>query len=340
MISKTSVAILVGIVLSSAAATAAPTLVIDQEQAETSASGTLAIGGESQQILGQTLTAGIDGFLSHVELPVACAGGELIVEIVELEGALPTGRVRGSAVIGPGMLPPLTETPFPFVSIALAVPVRIARGDRFGIVLRNETGVCGLALPAGGDTYAGGESFFDSRPNPAGVWVAGPYDLPFRTVVDLGSTGLETQCEVQGLSDPLPIPKFVPVCRCLQDAQLREQRCTLLHPSLILFRRLPFPLKADEAFTVRWTLMPLATIDEVVEVADHLPAGFDSSLKAPLWFFAGQMMPGETLTLEYSATASGRGGAFHLSTRVSIPGAGEAPANGSMRTRVSVLPPQ
>jgi hypothetical protein len=340
MNNKRPVAFFLGMVLSCAAATAAPTPVIDQEQAGTSAAGTLAIGWASQQKLAQTVTARIDGFLSHIELPVACASGELIVEIVELEGDLPTGRVRGSAVIGPGMLPPPAESPFPFVRIALGVPVRIARGDRLGIVLRNETGVCGLALPSGGDTYGGGEYFFDSRPNPAGVWVAGPYDLPFRTVVDVGSTGHETQCEVRGLSDPLPIPKFVPVCRCLQDAQLREQRCTLLHPSLILFRRLPFPLKANEPFTVRWTLMPLASLGGIVEVADHLPAGFDSSLKTPLWFFADRTMPGETLTLEYSAVASGTGGAFHLNTGVSIPGAEQTRANGSMRTLVSVLPPQ
>jgi hypothetical protein len=151
-------------------------------------------------------------------------------------------------------------------------------------------------------------------------------------------TGRGNQCSVKGLDDPIPIPNFVPVCRCLQDAQLREQRCMLLHPSLILFRRLPFPLKPNEPFTVRWTLMPLKPIEGIVQVADDLPAGFDSSLKAPLWFFAHQTMPGDTMTLEYSAVASAKGGAFHVNTGITIPGSDQTPFDGSMRTSMSVVP--
>jgi hypothetical protein len=219
----------------------------------------------------------------------------------------------------------------------------MAAGDRFAIVLRNETGECFIRRAAGGDSYLAGQAFFDARPNRAGVWFSmrdygDPDDLPFRTLIETTVTGHENQCSVRGLDSPIPIPKFVPVCRCLQDTHLREQRCMLLHPSLMLFRRLPLSLKPGEPFTVRWTLMPLAPIEGIVEVADHLPAGFDSSLKTSLWFFADQMTPGEAITLEYSAVASAKGGAFQVNTGVTIPGSGQIPSTGSMRTMVSVLP--
>ena len=76
-----------------------------------------------------------------------------------------------------------------FVSYALATPVFVPRGTQFAIVLYS-SGSCGTRPGPDGDSYAGGQGYFDARPNQPG-WVclcgfAGPWDLPFQTFVEPG----------------------------------------------------------------------------------------------------------------------------------------------------------
>jgi hypothetical protein len=170
------------------AASAQP--VVDQQQPIFGSAMASAIGGPDDQKLAQTVTAGLDGSLTHVELPVACDGGRLIVEIVRLEGRLPGTRVLATGSLESALVPPEPSVP-PFVRIALSKPVRMSRGDRFAIVMRNETGSCGIPLLVHLDWYPGGQAFhdaFDARRRRR-VWTPTRFlavqpDFPFRTIVE------------------------------------------------------------------------------------------------------------------------------------------------------------
>lgn len=72
--------------------------------------------------------------------------------------------------------------------MALASPTFLPIGSQFAIVL-DSSGDCGSRPGPNGDSYPGGQAYFDSRPNPVGLWVcmcafAGPFDLPFQTFVE------------------------------------------------------------------------------------------------------------------------------------------------------------
>jgi hypothetical protein len=66
------------------------------------------------------------------------------------------------------------------------------------------------------------------------------------------------------------VPSWLPVCRCLQDQGLREFRCALFHPDFFLFRGTPWPLKPEEKYNVKWTLVPLGQLKGVLEVSEGL----------------------------------------------------------------------
>ena len=171
--------------------------VIDQHLAATSdpTKPTMAIDNDpgSEQILAQTVTAGVTGTLYAIQLPIGCASGRLIVEIrgVDPTTGEPTAAVIRSKRIQASRLPTSPSTTFE--EIRLPGGMRFSAGDRFAIVLRNETGSCGLLMgQAGIGGYAGGEAFFDARPNPPG-WVpfedfgSDPADLPFVTIMRVRS---------------------------------------------------------------------------------------------------------------------------------------------------------
>ena len=67
----------------------------------------LTIGGASEQKLAQVVTTGIDGLLTSISLPVACASGDLIVEIQGVTAARPNGLVHASETVPGETLPPL-----------------------------------------------------------------------------------------------------------------------------------------------------------------------------------------------------------------------------------------
>ena len=330
-------------VLAAALHASAAVAVVDQQQTgvDTEAEP-LAINVDPgfEQKLAQTVTAGRDGDLVEVQLPVTCTSGHLIVEIVELDGSLPGTTVLGRAVVAAADLPP--GDPSAFRSIRLESPVSQRRGDQFAIVLRTEDGECGLTRAPAGDTYPRGDAFFDARPNPPG-WIAfeefpgEAFDIPFRTVLASagGGGGASEPCFVAGFGRIPFVPAFAPVCRCLADPGLREGRCAFLHPGLLLFREIPLPIPPGKSFRVDWTLMPLVPVGGKVAVTDLWPGGFDSSLGGPLVFDAAQLVPGQSLTLGYDVTAPDAGGRVRLTTEVDLP-LGDEKADGTLGTRVEV----
>jgi hypothetical protein len=156
--------------------------IIDQAQGLTGpAAGTLAIGGGSRQMLAQTLTAALDGEMTALFLPVACASGTLVVEVRDVVGGQPGPTVLRRRAVGAASLP---DVGLRFRRLSLGRGLVVAAGDRRAVVLRNPTGVCGIAYAAAGDAYPGGQAFFDARPNPPGWAPLSPdADLAFLQVV-------------------------------------------------------------------------------------------------------------------------------------------------------------
>ena len=161
-------------------------IIVDQQQPRVDLSvGGLAIGGDSQQMLAQTVTVGRGGKLIGVSLPIGCDSGALVIEVRTLEGDQPGALVLRQRRFTPGEIPSLLAG-FPF--FRLGDGLSFAKGDRFALVFRNPTGSCGIFQAPGGDTYTAGEAFFDARPNQPG-WVRfsdtqTAVDLPFKTWVE------------------------------------------------------------------------------------------------------------------------------------------------------------
>ena len=165
---------------------------IDQQQPVIDASeGGLSIGGASQQKLAQVVTAGVTGVLTEVRFPVACASGDLVIEIQGVAGGIPNGAVLTSQTIPGAGLPSFFPVPgvVSLRSFVFSTPVSISAGNQFAVVL-SSSGECGVFQGPVGDSYPGGNAFFDARPNPAGLWVCmcdfmgARLDLPFQTIVD------------------------------------------------------------------------------------------------------------------------------------------------------------
>src|SRR6266478_2181008 len=136
--------------------------VIDQEQPVIDPSvGGVAIGGSSQEKLAQVVTVGLPGLLREVRFPLACGSGDLVVEIQGVVAGTPNGVVLTSETIPGSSLPSVGAV---FRSLLLSAPVSFSAGDVFAIILRS-TGECGVFQGPIGDSYAGGNAFFDARPN-------------------------------------------------------------------------------------------------------------------------------------------------------------------------------
>ncbi len=147
---------------------------------------THAIGGGSGQILYQVVTAGLDGRLLEVRVPVACSSGVLRLEIRDVDAAgLPGPNVVYARNFAARRFPgPVTDT---YQALPVRPRLRLRAGDRFTIALSsNESGSCGVWPGPVGDPYAGGNGWFFSAPNtsiePLGLGT-GREDLPFETVM-------------------------------------------------------------------------------------------------------------------------------------------------------------
>jgi hypothetical protein len=141
-----------------------------------------ALGGtNSDQKVAQVVTAGIAGKLVEVRLAVNCTPGSAIS--VEIQGVTaagaPDGNTMSSLSFQPGALPADGS----LRAIPLTTPVSLAIGTLFAIVATGPpTDSCTIFFGPAGDTYPGGKSFFDARPNPPG-WAEVNGDFPFQTVV-------------------------------------------------------------------------------------------------------------------------------------------------------------
>lgn len=149
--------------------------------------GGLAIGDTSEEQLAQTVTVGLDGWLEGVFLPIGgCDSGRLIIEIRTLDGDSPSDVVLRRRRFNAADVPQVGPV---FRLFRMGGWLSFSAGDRFAIVLRNPTGSCGIFQGPEGDSYAGGQGFFQALPNPPG-WV--PFsatetrlDLPFMTLMRL-----------------------------------------------------------------------------------------------------------------------------------------------------------
>jgi hypothetical protein len=178
-------------------ASAAPILDQEQPTIDTSPGFVFAIGGGSQQKLAQVVTPGRTGNLTEVDLSLAC-DGDLTIQAQEVSGGKPSGVVLGTLVT-------TAPVPFPttFRSFVLPSPIAVTAGAPYAIVL-SSTGSCGIWPGPVGDPYLAGDAFFDSRPNPPGIWEPlslgnGRADLPFRTFVDPSATIADLSAAVRTL---------------------------------------------------------------------------------------------------------------------------------------------
>lgn len=180
----------------SSQASAIPAATVDQQQIVIDQSvGGFAVGGFYDQKLAQVVRAGRTGLLTEVRAPVSCQSeATLILEIQSVTDAKPDGGVLSRTLISGGSLPSGPESAS-LRSLPLAAPLFVSAGTLFAIVL-DATGPspfdgCGSFQGPRGESYEGGQLYFDSRPNPVGVWVCncefGPnysWDLPFQTLME------------------------------------------------------------------------------------------------------------------------------------------------------------
>lgn len=284
---------------------------------------TIIVGGERNNIVSQSVTAGMTGDLMRIEVGVGCDGGALILEIVNLEPRREAPRigapVRSSVTIDAATIP---NPPAPHTFELDRWP-SMTSGDRFAIVLRNETGSCTLlkgATAIDGSSYPDGEAFF--RAAAFDGWLqfldfGKTGDLGFKTIVNVPADS--PPCNIGG---GFNLPNWVPVCRCLEDEGLRDFRCALMHPDFFLFRNLPIPIHAGKPFQVKWTLVVYAPMKGVIELTDSLAKG-------PLTFFVDQVPVGQSITLTYDAIAPMKPGKYKVEALVD---------GGRMQTFIEVVP--
>lgn len=175
-------------------ALAAPVLDQQQSTIDTTVGG-LAIGATSLQKLGQGVTAGATGDLVQIDLPVACSGtADLIIEVTDVTtSGAPGSTVSSSTTIPGSTLPSFGSGTVTFRPLVLATSVPVTSGSGFAFVLRSNGATandnCGVFRGPLGDSYTGGDLYFDALPNPSG-WVRTcsfaneRCDLPFRTWVE------------------------------------------------------------------------------------------------------------------------------------------------------------
>ena len=160
-------------------------VLVDQQQLVIDTTiGGLAIGGQSAQKLAQVVTAGASGVLAGIRLPVACSSGDLTIEVLGVTGGVPNATVLSTQVF-PGATLPAGE--ITFKSLVFSHPVPVSSGSQLAIVL-SSSGNCGVFQGPHGDSYPGGNGFFQALPN-SGGWVCfcdfnGPLDLPFQTLLN------------------------------------------------------------------------------------------------------------------------------------------------------------
>jgi PASTA domain len=170
-------AALAGTLLLTGLARAAPGL--DQQQTILDEDNWILVGGDDSQILGQTVTSGVAGLLTQIDLPVACEpGSDLVLQIRDSGVTIPGSTVIASRTVS-GI--PDTED---WKSVTLENPPFITDETTFAIVL-SSPGICvSQAASFDVDPYSRGGGYFQGSPYPPGVWAPAGTDLGFKTYVD------------------------------------------------------------------------------------------------------------------------------------------------------------
>lgn len=144
----------------------------EQFRVETTGGPTV-VGGSSDQKLAQTFTATRDGYLRILSLPIGCSPtASLTVTISDAPGGMPgtavlsQQRVSGDVIGGFA----LDDDDVGFRLIQFDRPARVLSGAQYSYILTASSGSCSVIPAEDGDTYSGGEGWFDSRPNPPG-WI-------------------------------------------------------------------------------------------------------------------------------------------------------------------------
>lgn len=146
---------------------------------------TQAIGSSSEQKLAQTFTINRNAELTGFFLPLDCSSGELLVELRDISGSEPGTTILSSQTFEASSFV-TNVTIFKLLSLP---PTSVSTGDQLTLVLNNTSGTCGISSSPIGDSYPGGEAFYDSRPNSPG-WVrfsefdSTAQDLPFQVLLE------------------------------------------------------------------------------------------------------------------------------------------------------------
>ena len=160
-------------------------LVIDQLQPVID----ITVGGltiNAGQWLAQSVTVGLGGTLVGVFLPVACDTGSLVIGIRALDvNNNPGDTVLASVNVDAVNLSSISPPVFRLIETGAGLP--FAQGDRFAIVLQNPTGDCGIFQGPLGESYVGGEGFFQDPAFPGWIRFSEfeTRDLPFMTLMQL-----------------------------------------------------------------------------------------------------------------------------------------------------------
>jgi hypothetical protein len=163
-----------------------PSLVVDQVSGPAVAPAiTVAVGGPSAQVIGQTVTAGVTGRLWAIEVPIGCVDGELTLEIRNVTTSGTPGPVVYSRRVhrpasSPELFDPVVTNEFKRLRLG-GPPVRLVAGETFSFVLRNPTSSCGVWPPAA--DYGGGILWYQGDGVPDWVPFGIPPDLAFRTIM-------------------------------------------------------------------------------------------------------------------------------------------------------------
>jgi hypothetical protein len=170
-------AALAGTLLLAGLARAAPGL--DQQQVTVDPDQWFAVGGDRPQVLGQTVTSGVAGLLTQIDLPVACApGSDLVLQIRNSVATFPGSKVVASRTVS-GI--PDTED---WKSITLGTPPFVTDETPFTIVLSSPGTCASQAGPFNVDLYSRGAAYYQGPPIPPGAWAIAGADLGFKTYVD------------------------------------------------------------------------------------------------------------------------------------------------------------
>lgn len=161
---------------------------IDQEQVNVDTAFVLAIeSGGSEQKLAQVFTAGRDGRLTHVTLPIGCQPAAVLnVSIQETTAGVPNGSILSVLSLPGTIFPPTAPSPgIGFRIVELRRRPRIVAGQQYAIVLEAGTDSCHAYQGPVGDPYPAGSGYFDARPNAPGWLPLAPNnDLAFQTFME------------------------------------------------------------------------------------------------------------------------------------------------------------